>query len=110
MDSLGIDNNTREIVWKITPQSKKTKTQQNKTKAKTKTTVPKTVAAASQNPDVKELVEAQIKNLSGILFEKIQRLEQDVKKLRLKNKVLENKVASRHDAYVDDAIFQPWYL
>ena len=106
MDSLGIDNNTREIVWKITPQPKK-----NKPKAKA--TAPKSKPiAVTTDPDIKDLVDTQIKNLSSILFEKIQGLEQDVKKLRVKNLTLESRASfqDKVDTYTHDMIFQPWYL
>lgn len=103
MDSLGIDNNTREIVWKITPQPKKNK------KKPTKTTASKTVVA-SPTADVATLVEAQIKSLSGVLFDKIEGLEQEIKKLQAKNTALENKVTVQHNTYTNDAIFEPWHL
>ncbi|OJJ23823.1 hypothetical protein BKI52_05585 [marine bacterium AO1-C] len=103
MDSLGIDNNTREIVWKITPKPKKV------TK---KATAPKTKAVITQNPDIQAMVDSQIKNLSSILFEKIQGLEQEIKKLRATNVALENRVITQQniDTYTNDVVFQPWYL
>lgn len=108
MDSLGIDNNTREIVWKITPKPKKTtkKAAAPKTKAKVAQT------SNTNEPEIKEMVSNQIKNLSSILFEKIQGLEQEIKNLRTKNTVLENKVVAQKNAdiYTTDTVFQPWYL
>ncbi|WP_299461549.1 hypothetical protein [uncultured Microscilla sp.] len=106
MDSLGIDNNTREIVWKITPKNKKTKP---KAKANAPKKKPSVVAGA--NPDLQALVEAQVKNLSSILFEKVQALEQDVQKLNVHQATLEKLVAHpQADAYTQDAVFEPWYL
>jgi len=108
MDSLGIDNNTREIVWKITPKPKKV------TK---KATAPKTKAVSTQKPNVKEpeikeMVNSQIQHLSSVLFEKIQELEQEVKKLSATNVALENRVIAQNnlDTYSNDVVFQPWYL
>lgn len=106
MDSLGIDNNTREIVWKITPKPKATKPKAKANAAKTKT---KTIKEDTTN--VQALVEAQIKSLSSILFEKIQELEQDVKQLNTQNTLLEQKVATQQaDHYTVDSLFEPWYL
>lgn len=109
MDSLGIDNNTREIVWKITPQPKKMKA---KTKA---VATPKTKladAGKTQNTPLKELVDAQIKSLSSILFEKMKGLEQEVKNLQTTNIALKSKVIeqSAGNDYAEDVIFEPWYL
>ncbi|HAS43141.1 MAG TPA: hypothetical protein DCS93_21860 [Microscillaceae bacterium] len=108
MDSLGIDNNTREIVWKITPKPKKV------TK---KATAPKTKAVSTQSstnkePELKEMVSSQIQQLSSVLFEKLQGLEQEVKKLRATNVALENRVVAQNniDTYTNDMVFQPWYL
>ena len=108
MDSLGIDNNTREIVWKITPKPKKTTKKATAPKTKTKVAQP----LNTNEPEIKEMVSNQIKNLSSILFEKIQGLEQEIKNLRTKNTVLENKVVAQKntDTYTNDMVFQPWYL
>ncbi|EAY24014.1 hypothetical protein [Microscilla marina] len=106
MDSLGIDNNTREIVWKITPKNKKTKP-----KAKANAPKKKAAVAAGANPDLQALVEAQVNNLSSILFEKIQELEQGVQKLNAYQTRLEKLVDhQKAEAYTQDAVFEPWYL
>ena len=108
MDSLGIDNNTREIVWKITPKPKKTA----KKAATAKTKSRPVQVNNNEAPEIKEMVSNQIQSLSSILFEKIQELEQEIKDLQTTQVTLENNAMTQKslDTYTNDAVFQPWYL
>lgn len=94
MDNTSLNNSTREFVWKInkTP----------KAKAKTPKTEPSTV---------RELVEKQFQNLSMILFDKINTLENEINSIKRSNTMLENQLTnSNQTSYVDDFIYDPWYL
>ncbi|EAY27806.1 hypothetical protein [Microscilla marina] len=93
MENNSTNTPTREFVWKINKAPKM--------KSKTATTDQK---------NIRELVEKQFQNMSMVLFDKINTLENEIKTIKNRNTQLEQQISNATLQDTNQSIYDPWYL